>query len=64
MECYYLEARTSDTISLYQVQTPQIETHNNQDSSQRVVTGLGYWLTMKGEGYTNILKAIVSKVLN
>ena len=25
MECYYLDARTSDTICSYQVQTPQLK---------------------------------------
>ena len=41
MECYYLDARTSDTICSYQVQTPQIETHNTQDWSHGLYWGLG-----------------------
>ena len=56
MECYYLDARTSDTISSYQVQTPQIEIHNTQDRSQGCNGAWGMWITKKGYGKQRFLK--------
>ena len=58
MECYYLDARTSDTICSYQIQTQQIETHNTQDRSLRVATGLGVLVNKERIGKTNVTSSI------
>jgi len=63
MVCYYLDARTSDTICSYQFRTPQIEMHNTQDWSQELYQGLGVMANKEKIGITNVLKAIASKAM-
>ena len=56
MECYYLDARTSDTICSYQFQSPQIETHNTQEEVKGCNGAKGNWLTQKGKDKQTFLK--------
>ena len=49
MECYYLDARTSDTISSYQVQTPQLKYITLNIEVKGCNGAWGNWLKMKGK---------------